>query len=130
MKVLLDTQVFIWLVNDNVRLGRKSKQLIVATRNQVFLSYMSFFEMTIKASIGKLKFDPAIMDDLEKMGIELIRGDFSSLANYQIYNKKNKDPFDNFLISIARIQKLRFITSDHKILATKVDGLEVFDASK
>ena len=130
MRILLDTQVFIWLVNDDPKLGSQSKKLVLSTQNQVSISFLSFFEMAIKASLGKLTFDPSIMQDLEKMGVEHILGDYTSLVQYKVFNEKNKDPFDNFLIATAKANDFSLLTSDHKILEIKVPGLEILDAAK
>ena len=130
MHVLIDTQVFIWLINNDNRLGYKSKELVLSMENQVYISFLSFFEIVIKASLGKLIFDISVMNDLEKMGIELIPGDQQSLKAYQVFNQENKDPFDNFLIATAKSHKLKLLSSDHKVLATKLTGLEVFDATQ
>jgi len=107
-----------------------SKELVLSMENQVYISFLSFFEIVIKASLGKLIFDISVMNDLEKMGIELIPGDQQSLKAYQVFNQENKDPFDNFLIATAKSHKLKLLSSDHKVLATKLTGLEVFDATQ
>jgi PIN domain nuclease of toxin-antitoxin system len=130
MRILLDTQVFIWLINNDSRLGSKSKEIVSSTKNQVYISFLSFFEIAIKASLGKLVFNITIMNDLEKIGVELIPGGQQSLQTYRVFNKNNKDPFDNFLIATAKSHKLILLSSDHKVLATKLSGLEVFDATK
>jgi PIN domain nuclease of toxin-antitoxin system len=128
MKLLIDTQVFIWLINDDPRLGKKSLHILSDPDNQLNLSYFSIFEMTIKASIGKLDYDPTILDDLPKMGIALILPDEQSLKNYTILSPDNKDPFDNALIAVARNGHYSFITSDPKILALSVVGLELLNS--
>ena len=130
MKLLLDTQVFIWLIIDDRRLGVESKKLALSTVNEVSISFLSFFEMTIKASLGKLQFDPTAMGDLESMGITLLPGDQRSLQRYKIFSQDNRDPFDNFLLATAQANNLVFLTSDQKILTTKYEGLELFDATK
>ena len=52
MKVLLDTQAWLWWVLDDARLGRQARE-IVATGRPV-LSVVSFWEIAIKVSLGKL----------------------------------------------------------------------------
>ncbi len=130
MKLLIDTQVFIWLINEDARLGTHSLEMLQNTSNEVFISYFSFFEMTIKASIGKLDFDSSVIDDLPKMGIELIAPSNTALQKYAIFNPDNKDPFDNTLASVAIIEKCTFVTSDPKILAISARGLKLLDATK
>lgn len=130
MKILLDTQAFIWLINDDSRLGSEAKKKALLVKNKVSISFLSFFEMTIKAAVGKLKFDVSIMDDLDKMGVSLLSGNQQSLSRYRVFNEKNKDPFDNFLIATAIVNDFTLISSDQAILATKVAGFKVLDARK
>jgi PIN domain nuclease of toxin-antitoxin system len=130
MKLLLDTQVFIWLINQDKKLGTAASKTLNDPANEISISYFSFFEMTIKASIGKLEYNSEILEDLPKMGIELILPDVSLLKDYTIFDLGNKDPFDNALIAVARHEKTTFVTSDHKILASSVPGLKLLDATK
>jgi PIN domain nuclease of toxin-antitoxin system len=129
MKILLDTQVFIWLVNSDPRLGAQGKKLAHSTAHELYISYLSFFEMTIKASLGKLQFDPALINDVSKMGVELLAGDQKSLEHYRVFDESNKDPFDNFLIATAKANELTLMTSDKRILEVAVDGLHLIDAT-
>src|SRR5688572_17316389 len=117
MKLLIDTQVFIWLINEDERLGADTLSMLLDTSNEVFISYFSFFEMAIKASLGKLDFDSSIIDDLPKMGTEFIAPSNAALHKYTILNPDNKDPFDNILATVAITEKCSFVTSDPKILA-------------
>ncbi len=130
MRLLIDTQVFIWLINEDARLGSATLKALQDTSNKVFMSYFSFFEMTIKASIGKLNFDSSLIDDLPKMGIELISPSNVALQKYAILNPDNKDPFDNILATVAITEKCTFVTSDPKILAVSAHGLNLLDATK
>ena len=97
--------------------------------NRVYVSYFSFFEMTIKASIGKLSLNHSVISDLPQMGIEMVMPDVRALQGYTIFNPGNKDPFDNMLISVARIEKCTLVTSDAKILTVSVPGLKLLDAT-
>ena len=129
LRLLLDTQAFIWLINDDRRLGTKTKEVLTNTNNEVALSYFSIFEMTIKSSIGKLDYDQSIVNNLSSMGIDLLLPDQNTLIGYKIHSEDNKDPFDNALITIALNDKLQLVTSDNKILQTKIKDLSVIDAS-
>lgn len=128
MKILIDTQAFIWLINEDKRLGNKAQTLIFDTANQLNISYFSIFEMTIKASIRKLDYDPELIDDLPEMGIDILFPDKNSLKDYKIFNSNNKDPFDNALITTAIYEGCTLITSDPKILAVTDKDLKLFDA--
>lgn len=130
MKLLIDTQVFVWLTEEDERLGANALATITDVSNTVHISYFSFFEMAIKASIGKMKYDNSIMEDLPIMGVELIMPNRLTLGRYKIYNPDNKDPFDNILIAVALAEKCTFVTSDSKILAVSEPGLVLLDATR
>lgn len=130
MKLLIDTQAFIWLVNEDKKLGSNTLHALQDTSNQVYISYFSFFEMTIKASIGKLDFDSSILEDLPAMGVELIMPDNGILKEYKLFSADNKDPFDNVLIAVALSGKYTLVTSDPKILAVSLQGFNLLDATK
>lgn len=129
MKILLDTQAFIWLINQDARLGSATRNLLLNRQHQVHLSYFSIFEMTIKASLGKLDYNPSLIEDLPDMGIDLLLPDAQSLKQYTIFNPHNKDPFDNALISLSLQHKLTLVTSDTKILTVSHPSLKLHNAS-
>jgi PIN domain nuclease of toxin-antitoxin system len=54
MRVLLDTHVFLWLIIGDGRLSRKAKQAFLEPKNRIYLSAVSFWEISIKMSLGKL----------------------------------------------------------------------------
>lgn len=130
MDVLIDTQVLVWLVTDDPKLGELAKQVLVDTRNAVSISYFSFFEMTIKASVGKLSWDTSLINDLPSMGIELIMPDTKALQGYAILGPTNRDPFDNMIMSVARSRNFVLMTSDPKILSISSSGFSTIDACK
>ena len=62
------------------------------------------------------------------MGIRLLPANRSALKHYQIFNRANKDPFDNLLLAVAKAGGYQFITSDRVILKTVPAGIKLFDA--
>lgn len=58
MIYLLDSNVLLWVIENNKRLGKKTRQLLLDTETQdVVVSVVSLWEIYIKVSIGKLKVD-------------------------------------------------------------------------
>ncbi|CAG5069664.1 hypothetical protein DYBT9623_02400 [Dyadobacter sp. CECT 9623] len=45
MKYLLDTHTLLWFLEDNAKLSRKTKSLIEAVDNDVYVSVTSWFEI-------------------------------------------------------------------------------------
>lgn len=130
MTVLIDTQVLLWLINDDKRLGVKAKSILLNAENRLFVSYFSLFEITLKASIGKLSINPDYVDNLQKNGIEILFPKTNELKQYKVYSEKNKDPFDNMLITSAKENGLEFMTSDQRILELSEPGVSMLPASE
>lgn len=130
MKLLIDTQVLVWLAEEDSRLGAATLNKLTDMENTIHVSYFSLFEMTIKASIGKMKYDNSIVNDLPIMGIDLEMPDNNILGRYKVYSPSNKDPFDNILISVAIGGKFTLVTADAKILGVSEPGLSLMDATE
>ncbi|MEX5592837.1 type II toxin-antitoxin system VapC family toxin [Pseudomonas orientalis] len=56
MRVLLDTHILLWALNDDPRLSSKALRLIENAAD-VYVSAATFWEMAIKVSMGKLDVD-------------------------------------------------------------------------
>ena len=59
MRVLLDTQVWLWMLGAPERLSRKARSLVVSQENELLLSAASAWEIAIKHAVGKLQLPEA-----------------------------------------------------------------------
>lgn len=114
---LLDTSTFIWLTQDPTRLGPKSRKILELS--SLYLSPLSVFEIRTKISTGKLKFNDDIPNLIKIHDIETIDISTAQIDSYKVFSQANRDPFDNALLTIAKYNQLKFITSDKKILKLK-----------
>ena len=48
MKILIDTHIAIWAVQNDLKLPEKAKDMILDGRNEIFYSTASVWEITIK----------------------------------------------------------------------------------
>jgi PIN domain nuclease of toxin-antitoxin system len=109
---LLDTNMIIWLSNNNQRINQV-KELIFSKETQIFVSAVSWWEIAIKIRIGKL---PASLNKLHSLAEEhdffelpLNSRHADTLADLpRIHN----DPFDHMLLAQAITEPMRFITGD------------------
>lgn len=62
MKILLDTQIFLWALTKPKRLGEHTKSLLRSRKNQLYFSTASFWEICIKAGSGKLPLPEPLND--------------------------------------------------------------------
>ena len=54
MKYLIDTHTFIWAISDTDKLSKNALELIKNFDNDVFVSVVSFWEISLKVSIKKI----------------------------------------------------------------------------
>lgn len=111
-RLLLDTHVFLWWLENSPSLGAKAKEAIKNGRNEVYVSAATTWEISIKKALGKLQ-APGDMDTIVeeerflKLPISLYHGQMAgSLPSI------HRDPFDRMLIAQAQAEGLMLVTSD------------------
>ena len=116
MRLLLDTHVFLWWIDDAPALSRKARAAIAAPQNQCLLSLVSSWEMAIKVSLGKLELPDAIErfipDQLAANGFGQLQINFRHVAKVATMAFHHRDPFDRLLIAQAMEDGLPVVTSD------------------
>ena len=120
MKILLDTHIFLWLIDNDDQLENNWLNEIKNPNNEIFLSVASVWECIIKYQIGKLPFP-------ESPEIYLPKKRKENLIKSLIINEKSlyhltqlplihKDPFDRLLIAQSLADNLTIMTKDNAIL--------------
>ena len=116
VRVLLDTQLFLWMVSDAPGLSPKARKVLRDDSNDLYLSLASVWEMAIKISLGKLKLtDPVesfIPDQLQANKIRLLEIGFRHVAGVVKLPFHHRDPFDRLLISQAQAEDLPILSAD------------------
>ena len=117
MRYLLDTNIFLWWLDDDKRLKDSIQKIIKNKENQIFVSVVSGWEISIKHHAGKLPIKTTIKTMFDVAGfkiVDIILSHILELDKLPVY-KGHKDPFDRILISQAKVENLKLITSDQKI---------------
>ena len=121
MKLLLDTHIFLWLIDDDQRLSEQYRQAIQNPNNEKFLSVASIWECVIKYQIGKLNFPSSPETYLPKQRrkhlIKTLTVDENSIAQLVKLPLLHKDPFDRLIMAQALQHDLIIMTEDKLILA-------------
>ena len=111
MKLLLDTHVVLWWLDDSAELSDEIKDLL-DTQPSVFVSAVSPWEIAVKQSTGRL---PGPADLAERVR----DSQFSSLpitAGHGVHAGRlpqhHKDPFDRMLVAQAQIEGMTLVTRD------------------
>jgi len=119
MKILLDTCTFLWIVADAPELSENAKRTFSDPGNEVFLSSVSAWEITIKNGLGKLPPQVAseyfVREQRENHNISTLPLDEASAFHLSGLPNIHRDPFDRMLICQAIEHHLTILTSDSMI---------------
>jgi PIN domain nuclease of toxin-antitoxin system len=116
MRLLLDTQVFVWITQDSPRLSKAARALILEA-TEVYVSAASIWEIAIKAGLGKIEADPQRMAQaIEESGFSELPVTAQHAAGVALLPEHHKDPFDRLLIAQALAEPLRLLSSDSQLV--------------
>ena len=127
MRLLLDTQIFLWCLDQTARIPPLAREAIEATDNDVLVSAVVIWEIAIKASTGRLEIPAADLRRLprliEAMGFDELSVLAKHAAGVYALPWHHRDPFDRLMIAQARDENLTLITVDRTIRAYDVSLL-------
>jgi PIN domain nuclease of toxin-antitoxin system len=117
MKLLLDTHVLLWWLEDSARLPQTMREFIADPERTVFLSAASAWEIRIKQKLGKLDlpadFDEAV-DGTDFQWLPISRRHANATADLPMHHR---DPFDRMLVAQAQCESLTLLTVDERLTA-------------
>lgn len=131
MTCLLDTHYMLWAVAHTKKLSPRIKAAIVDPENRIVISSVSFWEVSLKFSLGKLSltgFSPADLPGAcLQMGFEMKTLSPEDAGTYHLLTSAHhKDPFDRMLIWQAIHNDYTFISADKLVKKYATDGLKLF----
>ncbi len=119
MKILLDTCTFLWIVSDSPELSEVSRILFREPSNEVYLSAVSVWEISVKYTLRKLplpqKPEKYIPHQREKHMVDPLALDENSVLQLSRLPRLHKDPFDRMLICQAINHGMVILTPDELI---------------
>lgn len=102
MRLLLDTHALLWWLNDDEKLGNHARRLIGDPENDVLVSAVSLWEITVKLRIGKLDADiDEILAVLPDQGFDRLDITDTHLIALAALPLHRRDPFDHLLMAQA-----------------------------
>lgn len=112
MKLLLDTQIFLWAISTPERIPERQRNEIESLANTIHVSAVSVAEIMIKASLGKLNVDFDPNEQIVEAGFEPL--DFTGVdaARLKALPFHHRDPFDRMLICQSIERNLPVVTQD------------------
>jgi PIN domain nuclease of toxin-antitoxin system len=131
MKLLLDTHALIWAIVSPQHLSAAAVQAITDPAHQVAASAVSFWEISIKAALGKLTLTgtscEALMEAAKRQGFELLPLDAPLAASFSQLppDPQHRDPFDRMLVWQAMSLGLTLVSRDRRITQAQHGRLQV-----
>jgi PIN domain nuclease of toxin-antitoxin system len=117
MRVLLDTHLAFWWQTGDERLSPEARRL-AESADQVFVSSVSLWELTIKAGLGKVHLDLEVFEaQVEAMGftwLPILNRHIRHLGDMVVFDD-HRDPFDRLLVAQAMSEPLVLLTADGKL---------------
>ena len=123
MKLLLDTHIWIWSVNEPERLSRRVTRELDSAKNQLWLSPISIWEAMFLHRKGRLKvpegFSTWLSRALTITSFHEAPFTFDVAQALSTINLPHTDPADLFLAGSAKAFGLTLVTSDRNLLRAK-----------
>ena len=130
MSFLLDSHTLLWAILDQKRLSPKVIAILEDSGNDVFVSAVTFWEISLKYALGKLDLNGVTPEQLPQLcketGFEILPLLPSESSSYHRLDANwHRDPFDRMLIWQAIANNLTLLSKDKNVAQYKSVGLKL-----
>ena len=119
MELLLDTHTLLWFAEgDNQRLSIVARQSLEEDKNNKYVSIVSFWEIGIKMSTGKLELKKgldSLIDFVNKVDFQILPIKINHIEIIKTLPFIHRDPFDRMLVAQASVEGLIVVSADKNI---------------
>jgi PIN domain nuclease of toxin-antitoxin system len=116
VKLLLDTQCWLWWFAQPERLSEEAITNIVDETNELWFSVASIWEIGIKVAIGKLPLpespDSYISSRMGQLGVRSLEITATHALRAASLPLHHRDPFDRMLIAQAQLEDMLLVSAD------------------
>jgi len=116
VRILLDTNVFLWIISEDARLSPVARDLFLDGKNVPLLSIASVWEIMIKSSLRKLDLPenpgPFIREQLRLNSCTLLDITVEHCVMVASLPFHHKDPFDRLIVAQALVENIPVISAD------------------
>jgi PIN domain nuclease of toxin-antitoxin system len=122
VRLLLDTHIALWAITDHPRLPAKARRLIEDPDNEIVVSAVSVWEISIKHALARGGphdmpiSGAAALDYFREAGFVLLPISPQDTAAAEDLPPIHADPFDRMLVAQAMAVPLRLITADARVM--------------
>ena len=129
MSYLIDTHVLLWWLMQPEKIPSKAMDAIEQSE-QVNVSALSFWEISLKYSLGKLELHGLMPDELpdytRQSGLGILECESMIFASFhQLPKLGHKDPFDRLLIHTAIRHGMTLISRNNAFADYRAHGLKL-----
>jgi PIN domain nuclease of toxin-antitoxin system len=127
MRVLLDTQVWLWMWGEPERIRNEARTIIEDPATELHVSAVSAWEISTKHAAGRLRLPTSteewLMDPRHRRDLAELPITFEHAIRAGTLPPHHRDPFDRMLVAQAQIESLVLVSADPKITAYEVEAL-------
>ncbi len=129
MTYLLDTHTLLWTLFEDEKLSAKAREVISDADNEIYVSVISYWEISLKFALGKLELKGITPDELPEKAKEIAietmdLSENDAITFYKLPRLKHKDPFDRLIIWQAICRDIPLISKDKNMADYQQFGLE------
>ena len=123
MRLLLDTHVVVWALSEPKRLAGRAQRAIEDSKNDVFVSVVSPWELAVKGPRQGLHTPDDLEPQLEQRRFEVLPILLRHTEPIESMPRHHGDPFDRMLVAQAVTEGLTIVTADRKLTNYQVSLL-------
>jgi PIN domain nuclease of toxin-antitoxin system len=123
MKLLLDTHIWLWSVLEPERLSRRVAKEIQDTRNELWLSPISIWELIALWQKGRMvpgeDMEAWVPSALRTLPLQEAPVTYEVARETGRLQLPHRDPADRFLLATAKVFELTLVTADESLLKVR-----------
>lgn len=127
MRILLDTQVWLWMLAAPERLSKRSRALVVSPGNELLLSAASSWEIAIKHGLGKIQLPEPAAKYIPRMiastSVNPLHVHHRHALHVALLPMHHRDPFDRLLVAQAQLEDVPILTADRSFANYDIEVL-------
>jgi PIN domain nuclease of toxin-antitoxin system len=120
MKLLLDTHIWIWGVQEPWKLSSAVVQAITAPENTLFLSPVSIWELGLLTERKRVALNQDLGEwcrtSIQELGLDEAPFTWDVAAELSFTRFLHRDPGDRFLVATAKVFDLTLVTADERLM--------------